>query len=129
MVGHGLGPRLTLATGLEVGGFGGLEDNEEGSRRIDATITGAVPLMLRITSFARITDIELALLRRFRAGLEEPPLGYRVNVGYGFAAMRTTAFMPYIVLWAGYEYQPGDGASPEDHVLMLGSRVGVDIDP
>ena len=129
LLGRGLGSRLTLAAGVEVGGFGGLADNQQGSRRIDATITGALPVMLRIADFARVYDFELAPVFRFDPDSNLHPPGVRANLGAGLSTLRTTDFMPYIVLWLGYELYPARNGLAVEHVAMLGTRVGVDWDP
>ena len=57
------------------------------------------------------------------------PPGVRASLGVGLTTMRASAFMPYVVLWLGYEYHPTIPNSPEDHSLHIGTRVGVDWDP
>ncbi|MDH5675080.1 MAG: hypothetical protein OEZ06_23320 [Myxococcales bacterium] len=126
---YGVGRRLTLAAGLEVGGFGGLSDNQEGTRRIDATITAGTPLLLRVTWFSRLLDVELTPVVRFDPGADLLPPGLRATVGGGYAAMRTGSLMPYLVVYAGYEVHPDRDFNIEGHVVMVGTRVGVDIDP
>ncbi|MGD8862465.1 MAG: hypothetical protein PVI30_20810 [Myxococcales bacterium] len=129
MLGRGFGSRLTLAAGGELGGFGGLTDNESGARRIDASIAAAVPVLARLSFISRIVDLEVAPVWRFNPGEDSWPPGIRTTVGAGVATMRSTAFMPYLVGYIGYEYQPERDLNPESHLFMLGTRVGVDLDP
>jgi hypothetical protein len=43
--------------------------------------------------------------------------------------MRSSAFMPYLVLWLGYEVHPARSGRPPTHSARIGTRVGVDWDP
>jgi hypothetical protein len=126
---HGIGPQFTFAFGGEVGGVGAFTVNEKGGRSLETTFTAAVPLLLRITRFSRVLDLELTPIVRLNPDLDVFPPGVRASAGVGLLTMRASAFMPYVVLWLGYEYHPAIGASPEDHALHIGTRVGVDWDP
>ncbi len=129
LVAHGLGPRLTLAAGAEVGGAGAFVKNERGGRTVDTTFIAALPVILRITDVSRIYDFELAPLVHFDPNQDIFPPGFRAAFGAGLTAQRGSTFMPYVVLWAGYELYPVREGSPTQHSVRLGTRVGVDFDP
>ena len=129
LVGHGFGPQLTLAVGAEIGGSGAFVDNDKGSRSIETTFSGAVPVLLRISNLSRVFDFEVAPTVRFNPGVDVLPPGVRASVALGFSTMRSSSFMPYALLWLGYEYHPSDDRGPADHSLHAGTRVGVDWDP
>lgn len=126
---HGIGPQLTFAFGGEVGGVGAFTANEKGGRSLETTFTAAVPLLLRITRFSRVLDFELTPIVRLNPGWDVFPPGVRASTGIGLLTMRASAFMPYVVLWLGYEYHPKTASTAEDHALHIGTRVGVDWDP
>jgi hypothetical protein len=128
LVGRGLGQRLTLAVGGEVAGSGAFVSSA-GKGSLDTTLTVAAPLLLRITRFSRIVDVELAPVARFNPGQDSLPPGGRVALGVGLTTMRGTAFMPYGMLYVGYEYHPTTHTSPADHTLQVGTRLSVDWAP
>lgn len=127
--GYGIGSRLTLAVGTEVGGHGSFVDNGDGARTIETTFTAALPVVLRITDIARIYDFEVAPVMRLDTNTGEFPPGVRVQTSLGFTTARGSVFMPYVALYVGYEVHPAHGADPMDHAFHLGTRVGVDADP
>jgi hypothetical protein len=129
LLARGLGPRLTVGLGGEVGGIGAFVEDEDGARGIETTFTAGVPLLLRISSFARIFDFEVAARFRVDPGDSLPPPGVRVSFGGGISTMRSSAFMPYGLLWLGYEYHPAFRDDPADHSMLIGTRVGVDWGP
>jgi hypothetical protein len=127
--GYGLDAAWTLAIGAEVGGSGAFVKNEMGKRGIDTTFNAAVPVLLRLTRYSRVFDLEVAPIVRFNPDTDILPPGVRTSVAAGFSTMRSAAFMPYALLWLAYEYHPADNRGPEDHSLHIGTRVGVDWDP
>jgi len=128
LLGHGLGSQLTLAIGAELGGVGAFVSNERGARSIETTFIAAVPVLLRVTRFSRLIDFEVAPVARLDSNDDSLPPGVRAAVSAGLATMRASAFMPYAVLWVGYEYHPPD-SGPADHSAHIGTRVGIDWDP
>jgi hypothetical protein len=129
LIGHGIGPQLTLAFGAEVGGSGAFVANDRGSRNIETTFGAAVPVLLRISRLSRVYDFEVAPTVRFDPGVKVLPPGVRGAFALGFSTMRSSAFMPYALLWVAYEYHPSDSKGPADHSIHAGTRVGVDWDP
>jgi hypothetical protein len=129
MLARGFGPRLTLGLGGELGGTGAFVEDEEGARGIETTFTAGVPLLLRLTSYSRIFDFDVAARFRVDPGEALPPPGVRASFGAGISTMRASAFMPYGVLWLGYEYHPPFRDDPADHSIHVGTRVGVDWGP
>lgn len=126
---HGLGPQLTFGFGGEIGGVGAFTANEKGGRSLETTFTAGVPLLLRFTRFSRVLDLEVTPIVRLNPGWDVFPPGVRASAGVGILTMRASAFMPYVVLWVGYEYHPKSSSTPEDHALHIGTRVGVDWAP
>jgi hypothetical protein len=129
LVAHGVGPRVTLAAGAEIGGAGAFVKNDRGGRTVDTTFTAALPMVVRITDVSRIYDFELSPLVHFDPNQDVFPPGFRVALGAGLTAQRGSSFMPYVVIWAGYELYPVREGSPTQHSIRLGTRVGVDFDP
>jgi hypothetical protein len=128
----GLDQRLTLGVGAEVGGigtFGGEDDS--GARALVARFTAAVPLVLRITNLSRILDLELAPNARWSPSDLRLPPGVRVGVAYGVSTVRVGPFMPTAMLYLRYEYLPAsrDGIDPSEHLILVGTKVGIDFDP
>ncbi len=128
-VGYGLDATWTLAIGGEVGGSGAFVKNEMGKRGIDTTFNAALPVLLRLTRYSRMFDLEVAPIVRFDPDTDILPPGVRTSVAVGFSTTRSAAFMPYALLWLAYEYHPADNRGPEDHSVHIGTRVGVDWDP
>jgi hypothetical protein len=129
LFGHGIGPQYMLAIGGEVGGVGAFVANDKGGRSLDTTFVAGVPVLFRWIRYSRILDFELAPMMRLNPGESVLPPGIRASVGGGLATMRASSFMPYAVLWVGYEFHPADDDSPADHSLHIGTRVGIDWDP
>ena len=128
----GLDQRLTLGIGGEIGGIGtfGGEDTS-GARALVARFTAAVPLVLRITNLSRILDLEIAPNARWSPSDLRLPPGVRVGVAYGVSTVRVGPFMPTAMLYLRYEYLPAsrDGIDPSEHLILVGTKVGVDFDP
>jgi hypothetical protein len=90
-----------------------------------------VPLVLRITNLSRILDVELAPNARWSPSDLRLPPGVRVGVAYGVSTVRVGPFMPTAMLYLRYEYLPAsrDGIDPSEHLILVGTKVGVDFDP
>jgi hypothetical protein len=129
LAGYGLAPRLTLALGGEIGGHGAFVENSSGARTIETTFTAAMPLVLRVSDVVRIYDFEVAPVARLTGTRIESPPGVRTLAGVGFTSSRGSTFMPYLVVYVGYEVHPKDGTNLADHSFHIGTRVGVDADP
>lgn len=130
LAGFGVSPRLTLAIGAELGGIGTFRrDPASGDRVIAGVFTAAVPVMLRFFEFSRIVDLELAATARWSTDALRLPPGVRGMVAYGFSTMRVGAFMPTAVLYVSYEYLPPATREAAEHVIQLGTKVGLDWDP
>lgn len=126
--GWGFSQRFTLATGLEIGGTGELEQQADGGRSLDAAFTAAVPLLFRFRDFGRYYDIELAATTRFFSARDTLPPGGRISFGLGLSTMRSDLYMPHGLLWVGYEIQPAYNGDLPQHIIMIGTRVGVSVD-
>ena len=128
LFGYGLDVRRTLAIGAEVGGVAELVETGDGGRTLVARFMAAAPVLLRTREGLAVFDVEVTPTVRFSADRIRPP-GVRVAIGGGVSTLRLGAFMPHVLLWIGYEYQPPwDGGSAE-HSIRIGTRVGVDWDP
>jgi hypothetical protein len=139
-LGGGGGGRLTLALGLdqqvalglgfELGGIGSFGNADStGAAALVAGFTAAVPFLVRITNVSRILDLEVAATARWSADQLRLPPGFRIGIGYGLTTVRVGPFMPTGLLYLSYEYlPPGDGLGAE-HLIMLGTKVGLDFDP
>lgn len=128
-LGHGIGSQVTLALGGELGGSGAFVPTSGKSSGLDTTLTVAVPVLARFTHLSRIFDIELAPVARFGGNQNAFPPGGRVELGAGIAGMRGSLFMPYAMLYLGYEYHPPAHGASADHTLHVGTRLAVDFAP
>jgi hypothetical protein len=124
----GINDRLTVAMGAEVGAIGSFSTSED-ARALRASISGAVPVLVRLQDATRIYDFEVALTGRFFDGVSRVQPGVRVSAGLGLSTLRVGAIMPLALLWVGYEVQPALDDLPTTHTFRLGTRVGLDIDP
>lgn len=130
MLGHGIGPQVTLALGGEIGGTGSFVDDPEGSgRSLVTTFTAATPVLLRITRYSRLFDFEVGPTVRITSDQDLFPPGLAASFGMGFATMRSSSWMPYVVIYVGYSYDPPTDGSDADHSVRIGTRVGIDLDP
>ena len=124
----GVADTFTLGLGAEFGATGAFAQGAGGAQELDARFVLAAPVVLRYQEASTVVDVEVAALSLFtQAGFPDPP-GFRVAVGYGFAAPRISDFLPVALLWVGYEYYPTAGPGPDAHAIRLGTRVGVDWD-
>jgi hypothetical protein len=133
LVGHGLGRGLTLAAGVELGGAGRFERRSQADGGAVSDITGvigaATPLILRFADAGEVVDLELAATAFLGGGAVAPP-GLRAAVAWGLVTPRVGgAFSPMALFWVGWEYHPRRGDEAPFHMIGLGTRVGVDIDP
>jgi hypothetical protein len=126
----GLDQRVTIGLGAELGGIGSFgNEDATGGRSLVARFTAAVPLLLRITNLSRLVDFELAATARWSSSDLRLPPGVRGAIGYGLTTVRVGPFMPTAVAYISYEYlPPGDGLGAE-HLILLGTKVGLDFDP
>ena len=127
LLGYGFARRLTLAVGGEVGAAGTLPKNDEGRRTFEAVAASAVPLLLRVSDVSRHFDVEVAYQTLWPAG--DRRHGLRAAVAYGLSTPRVAGFMPYAMLWFGYDLFPAQDGEPAVHGIFLGTRVGVNWDP
>jgi len=129
LVGYAFDRRYTLVSGVELGGAGSFVENDTGGQTIETLFTGAMPLMLRMNDDAIIYDVELAVVTPLLSGGAGIDPSARATFGVGLGTMRRATFMPYLVMWVGYEVTPPRGDADTSHMLLLGSRVGVDWVP
>ena len=126
LFGHGIGSRLTLAAGADAAASGTFIPRGGQSGGVDAYLTLATPVMLRLTSFSRMYDVELAPVVRLSQGQPAWPPGARVQLGGGFSSVRLSPFMPYLEIYLGYEIHPTNTRVGFDHTLQVGTRIAVD---
>ncbi|MBL8602737.1 MAG: hypothetical protein JNK72_12515 [Myxococcales bacterium] len=124
----GINHRVTLALGAEVGAIGAF-GTDEAERSLRASISGAIPLVVRLQDATRIYDFELAATGRFFDGVSRIQPGVRASFGIGVSTLRVGAIMPLALLWVGYELQPAFDGLPTAHTLRIGTRVGIDLEP
>jgi len=125
LLGGGLSDRVTIMSGLEVGGGGRFGTDG----KISAVLTGAVPILVRLANAGSAWDFELAAVS-FLEGSKSWPPGIRAAVAFGFQTPRVGgAFAPQAMFWVGYEYHPPRGAEEPFHIIGVGTRIGVMIDP
>ncbi|TAK32441.1 MAG: hypothetical protein EPO40_02660 [Myxococcaceae bacterium] len=124
----GVSDSVTLGTGIEIGGIGAFGAGGA-DRALSASVSGAVPVLLRFQNATRLFDVELAATGRFFGQESSVQPGVRLSFGYGFTTLRVSDLMPFALLSFGYEYQPADGTLPASHTLRLGTRVGADWAP
>ncbi|MDD9945128.1 MAG: hypothetical protein OXU20_29065, partial [Myxococcales bacterium] len=128
LVARGISPHVTLAAGGEVGGSGTLDPSAEDTENLDASIHLAAPLALRLVRFSRMLDLQVAPVFRFNQGEKPLPPGIRGSIGIGVSTMRKGAFMPFVVVWLGYEGHGLFNDEQASHSFRIGTRVGVDWD-
>lgn len=125
LLGGGLSDRVTLMAGVEVGGGGRFGD--DGS--LSGVLTGAIPVLVRLANAGSAIDLELAAVS-FLEGSKSWPPGVRAAIALGFVTPRVGgAFSPQAMFWLGYEYHPRRDDEAPFHIIGLGTRIGVDIDP
>jgi hypothetical protein len=124
LVGGGVTRRLTLALGADLAASGTFVPSSS-SQGVDAYMTLAAPTLIRLLSFSRIYELELAPVMRFSHGDSAWPPGARVEVGFGYAGVRTTSWMSYFMFYAGYEVH-GRERSAIDHTFQLGTKLSID---
>jgi hypothetical protein len=125
-LGHGIGSRLTLAVGADVAASGTFIPTGGQSGGVDAYLTLATPVLLRLTAFSRMCDVELAPVVRLSRGQSAWPPGARVQLGGGFSSVRISPFMPYFMIYLGYEVHPANTQLGFDQTLQIGTRIAVD---
>jgi hypothetical protein len=128
-LGHGLGPRWTLAVGGELAASGQLVTTHNSGRAVTSTFSAALPVLLRLSRFSRLFDIELAPVMRFDPGQNGLPPGGRVELGVGLSTMRSSTFMPYAMLYMGYEHHLHTSTRNADNTLQIGTRLALDWAP
>lgn len=128
LLSYGFGSRVTIATGLELGAAAAFPEDEAGNRTLQAQFGGAVPLLLRFWDRLSLLDLEAALAFRYVNDEIGTP-GFRVSAGYGLSSLRISRFMPYVVVWVGYEFQPEREGFGTQHSILVGTRVGINWDP
>jgi len=124
----GFSSQLQLAAGIEVGGDAVLEKTTDGSLAPVGAFRFGAPVSLRLTDVDRIYDLELAAVTRLTRR-EFVPWGGRIALAGGISGLRRLGFMPAIQLWVAYEYYPEQDGQLAQHLLRLGTRVGIDWDP
>lgn len=61
----GLGSRVSLGLGFELGAEGRLPETDDGRRSFEGILATAVPVLLRVRDMSRIVDVELAWTQRY----------------------------------------------------------------
>lgn len=125
---YGIGIHTQLAAGIEAGGDAVLQQADEGALAPEGAFRFGVPLFARWIDLDRIYDVELALVTRLTER-SFTPWGGRVALAGGVNGLRRLGFMPALQLWVGYELYPAQDGIDAQHVLRIGTRVGIDWDP
>ena len=125
-LGHGIGSRLTLAAGADAAASGTFIPSGGNGGGVDAYLTLATPILLRLTAFSRLYDVELAPVVRLSQGQPAWPPGARAQLGGGFSSVRLSPFMPYFMLYVGYEIHPVNRRGGFDQTFQIGTRIAVD---
>lgn len=126
---YGLGQRVTLGVGVELG-VASTFPRDGGGRRLKPVATAAAPILLRVREETLRFDTEVALTARAGRGeLSDPRPGGRVTQGVAIAGLRLAGAQPYGGLWLGYEWLPGDTHHRPLHRVLVGTRFGLDWDP
>jgi len=130
-LGAGINQHYTIAIGAEVGGLGTFTNSDNtGGRALVGRFNVALPLLLRINHLSRLLDLEVAATARWSTDDIRLPPGFRAAVGYGLSTLRVGAFMPTATLRLSFEVLPSsDTGLPTEYLLLLGTKVGLDIDP
>lgn len=129
LFGRGVTPTFTLALGVDAAASGTFIPSSGQGGGVDAYVALATPILLRATRFSRLFDVELAPVVRFAPGKSAWPPGARVELGYGLASIRQSAFMSYYTIYAGYELHGVGSSDGIDHTLQLGTKLSVDFTP
>lgn len=125
LAGWGPSDRLTIAAGFEIGGSGRFDTEGE----VTGVLGAALPVLVRFVDAGSVIDLEVAATT-FLEGARGWPPGIRAALGFGLVTPRVGgAFSPSAVFWVGYEYHPARGPEDPFHVIGIGTRVGVDVDP
>lgn len=128
--GFGLTDRVTLVGGFELGGTTTFPADSNGSRTVKPAWAFATPVMMRLHAGTWRFDTEAALIAR--APIEAPDdlrYGARLAQAVGIAGLRVAGVMPYVMIWAGYEWLPPAGGESGVEIMRFGTRVGIDWDP
>lgn len=128
----GVDSRLTLATGIELGVSSTFPRGDEGTRVVEAALTGAIPLLARFHRGTWRFDTEIAAtVRAPDRGLavEDARFGLRLGQGLGVSTLRIAGLLPYAGIWAAHEWLPAVEGERALHILRLGTRFGVNWDP
>jgi hypothetical protein len=129
MPAYGFSDRLTVASGLEVGGQGsisGVGTDEE--QELEARPTGAIPLLFRLHDDTWVYDFEAAAISQYYQQAISPP-GLRTAFGVGIGSVRIGSFMPYFVGFLAHEIEPSFKDLPLSHAIRVGTRIGINFDP
>ena len=127
LLGRGLSDRLTLMTGIEIGGAGRFTDVQFGERvEIPAVLlVGAIPVQARLHGLSDHLDLEVAPLSYINQLRGESQLGLRLGVGYGISQLALRGLIPGATFAIGYDWIPASGDLPAVHQLGGGLRAGV----
>jgi hypothetical protein len=128
--GYGLGAHLELAIGFEAGGDAVLQKqpDADGTLQANGAFRFGVPAFLRVIDLDWVYDLELAAMSRLTNG-ELRPMGARVALAGGVSGLRRIGLMPSISIWLAYEIFPAQDSRAAEHVLRIGTKVGIDWDP
>ncbi|MET0284014.1 MAG: hypothetical protein ABW352_06075 [Polyangiales bacterium] len=128
--GYGLGTHLELALGFEAGGDAVLQKqaDADGTLQANGAFRFGVPAFLRVIDLDWVYDLELAAMSRLTNG-ELRPMGARVALAGGVSGLRRISLMPSISIWLAYEIFPAQDKRSAEHVLRIGTKVGIDWDP
>ncbi len=128
--GYGIGSHLELALGFEAGGDAVLQKQQDpdGTLQANGAFRFGVPAFLRVIDVDWVYDLELAAMSRLTNG-ELRPMGARVALAGGVAGLRRLGLMPALSLWLAYEIFPAQDKRAAEHVIRVGTKVGIDWDP
>ena len=125
---YGLGDRVTVGLGFEMGGIGGVSQGES-EQVVTARPAGGVPFLFRVHDDTWLYDLELSAITQYADGDVRFPPGIRVAPAVGISSVRITGIMPVALGMVAYEYLPPFKDLPASHAIRFGTRVGVDFDP
>lgn len=128
LAGWGVSDHLTIAAGLAGGGMGLWKEGRE-LQDFDTRITLAAPLVFRFYDLTRVADLEVAAVALSPTDKVDPSPGVRVAVAGGLSTVRVGSFLPMGLLQLSYSYYPEGINNDPTHIVLLGTRVVVNMDP